>query len=309
MSQQLNESVPASAPATPEADGTKNHVNTIRKTRFVLGLVLWAIAGLMGFFVWQASRQLRETMQARAQQGALQNGAPTAIPAIAEVPPKEGDGKSSANPQADVPLWDPAGVQNFTFTERSGKQVTKADLLGHPWLISFIFTRCAGPCPKVSGRMSELQKRLAGTDVKLVTLTVDPDFDKPDVLSRYAQAFGADAKQWLYLTGDKQKTYRLINESFKMPVKELTGPDREPGYEVLHSVNILRVNEKGVVVAKYNALDDVDIARLEHDLAPYIKQAKDRHVAVSSSPSPGASKPRAAPATSARSAPAKEAAR
>src|SRR5579872_6407300 len=102
MSQQLNESVPASAPATPEADGPKNHVNGIRKTRFLLGLVLWAIAALMGFFVWQASRQLRETMQARAQQGSLSNSPPPAIPAIAEVAPKEGDAKSSANPQASV---------------------------------------------------------------------------------------------------------------------------------------------------------------------------------------------------------------
>jgi len=165
--------------------------------------------------------------------------------------------------------------------------VTKADLLGHPWLISFIFTRCAGPCPKVSGRMSDLQRLLAGTDVKLVTLTVDPDFDKPDVLNRYAQSFGADANRWLYLTGDKDKTYRLINESFKMPVKEMTGPDREPGYEVLHSVNILRVNEKGVVVAKYNALDDVDVARLEHDLAPDINKAKaNRAKSRASAPGP-----------------------
>jgi hypothetical protein len=67
----------------------------------------------------------------------------------------------------------------------------------------------------------------------------------------------------------------------------LTGPDREPGYEVLHSVNILRVNEKGVVVAKYNALDDVDIARLEHDLAPYFDKAKaDRAKSPASAPGP-----------------------
>jgi cytochrome oxidase Cu insertion factor (SCO1/SenC/PrrC family) len=219
----------------------------------------------MGYFVWQASRQLRETMNARAQAPATQ------FPAeIAAIPAANG---ASKNPLT-TSLWDQSGIQDFTFTERSGRKVTKADLLGHSWLISFIFTRCAGPCPRVSGRMSDLQRQLAGTDVKLVTLTVDPDFDKPDVLNRYAQSFGADSSRWLYLTGDKEKTYRLINESFKMPVKELTGAEREPGYEVLHSVNILRVNEQGVVVAKYNALDDVEIVRLEHDLRPYIKQAQ-----------------------------------
>ena len=103
--------------------------------------------------------------------------------------------------------------------------------------------------------MSELQTLLKGTDVRLVTLTVDPDFDTTDVLSHYAEAYRADPNRWLYLTGDKRKTYQLINNSFQMPVKEYTGKDREPGYEVMHSTNILLVNEKGVVVQKYNAVD------------------------------------------------------
>src|SRR5580700_5031985 len=235
MSQQLNE--------TGSENQKGSASKSARPVRLVLGVFLWTSALAMGYFVWQASRQMRETMNARAQTPTSQIPADMATGAPAAV---------SKTPSTES-MWDQSGIQDFTFTERSGRKVTKADLLGHPWLISFIFTRCAGPCPKVSGRMSELQRLLAGTDVKLVTLTVDPDFDKPDVLNRYAQAFGADANRWLYLTGDKEKTYRLINESFKMPVKELTGPDREPGYEVLHSVNILRVNEKGVVVAKYNA--------------------------------------------------------
>jgi cytochrome oxidase Cu insertion factor (SCO1/SenC/PrrC family) len=270
MSQQLNET---------DSENQKGAGSTSGRTvRRVLGAFLWTSALVMGYFVWQASRQLRETMNARAQAPASQ------IPADGTAAPTATG--ASKNPPT-TSLWDQSGIQDFTFTERSGRKVTKADLLGHPWLISFIFTRCAGPCPRVSGRMSDLQRLLAGTDVRLVTLTVDPDFDKPDVLNRYAQSFGADSNRWLYLTGDKEKTYRLINESFKMPVKEMTGPDREPGYEVLHSVNILRVNEKGVVVAKYNALDDVDIVRLEHDLAPYIDKAKaDRAKSPASAPGP-----------------------
>ena len=118
--------------------------------------------------------------------------------------------------------------------------------------------------------MAELQTLLKGTDVKLVTLTVDPDHDTTSVLSHYADVYRADPKQWLYLTGDKNKTYELIQKSFKMPVREYTGADREPGYEVMHSTNILLVNEKGVVVHKYNALSDVDMARLRHDLRPYL---------------------------------------
>jgi protein SCO1 len=262
MSQQMNESAgsnqPGSAPSTRPSAG--------RTAWRLLGLVLWILAAVMAFFVWKGAKQLRETMGAR-------NAAPL-LPITTDPNAAPPPGIAVSKTQSSEMTWDPAGVKDFTFTERSGRKVTKADLLGHPWIVSFIFTRCAGPCPKVSGRMADLQRQLKGTDVKLVTLTVDPDFDKPDVLNRYAQAFGADANRWIYLTGDKDKTYRLINESFKMPVQETTGANREPGYEVVHSVNIMRVNEKGVVVAKYNALDDADIVRLEHDLRPYIEQAR-----------------------------------
>jgi protein SCO1/2 len=263
MSHELKPSVSDQKAASTRAPTTRSRV------RLVLGIGLWASALVMAVFVWQAGQRLRESIQARAQASAIH-----ALPDATDASHANDGVAVVSKPSSAEPMWDPKGVGDFTFTERSGRKVTKADLLGHPWLISFIFTRCAGPCPKVSGRMSDLQRLLAGTDVKLVSLTVDPDFDKPDVLNRYAQMFGADRSRWLMLTGDKQKTYQLINESFKMPVKELTGPDREPGYEVLHSLNILRVNEKGVVVAKYNALSDADIARLEHDLAPYIDKAK-----------------------------------
>ena len=51
------------------------------------------------------------------------------------------------------PLWDPNGVEDFSLTECHGQTVTKADLLGKPWVACFIFTRCAGPCPRVSEQM------------------------------------------------------------------------------------------------------------------------------------------------------------
>jgi protein SCO1/2 len=277
MSQQINDSVGSKPSGTPPA----TRPGAGRLAWRLLGLGLWILAAVMAFYAWKGSQKLRETMQARDAAPLLPittdpNAAPPPGIAVSKTAPAE-------------MTWDQAGIKDFAFTERSGRKVTKADLLGHPWLVSFIFTRCAGPCPKVSGRMADLQRLLKGTDVKLVTLTVDPDFDKPDVLNRYAQAFGADPKQWLYLTGDKDKTYRLINESFKMPVKETTGRDREPGYEVLHSLDILRVNEKGVVVAKYNATIDAEIVRLEHDLRPDIERAKAESAKQPASP-PAATK-------------------
>ena len=98
----------------------------------------------MGYFVWQAlPDQLRETMQ-RGPSKRRRRRRPDSniIPAIPESAAKTAETKSSPNP----PLWDQAGIQDFAFTERSGREGTKADLLGHPWLISFIFTPLCRPC-------------------------------------------------------------------------------------------------------------------------------------------------------------------
>jgi protein SCO1/2/putative membrane protein len=163
-------------------------------------------------------------------------------------------------------VWDPNGIEDFAFTERSGRTVTKADLLGKPWAVCFVFTRCAGPCLQITGQMNKLQGWLKDADVRLVTITVDPDYDTPEVLQNYAKAFNADPERWLFLTGDKEKIYHLIINSFKMPVKEMTGEDRKPGWEVLHSTNILHVDARGRVVGKYNGAKDAEVASLRRAL-------------------------------------------
>src|SRR6266566_7966620 len=75
-------------------------------------------------------------------------------------------------------------VDDFSLTERSGKKVKRSDLAGKVWVAAFIFTRCAGPCAQVSANMARLQQQLAGkAGVVLVSFTVDPEYDKPNVLA------------------------------------------------------------------------------------------------------------------------------
>ena len=251
--------------ADPQVKGTPGEFRRrFRRTWIISGFVMWGLVIAVAVVLLVIRHKKGATHVADDSAAVILAGAPIRDADQKEVPGKAG---GTAQPSS---LGSPAGIEDFVFTERSGRKITKADLLGHPWLISFIFTRCAGPCPRVSGQMSELQTLLKGTDVRLVTLTVDPDFDTTAVLTHYAQAYHADPNRWLYLTGDKRKTYRLINNSFLMPVQEYTGKDREPGFEVMHSTNILLVNEKGVVISKYNALADVDMARLRRDLKPYL---------------------------------------
>jgi protein SCO1/2/putative membrane protein len=164
--------------------------------------------------------------------------------------------------QVQVPKWDPQGIEDFEFTECRGRTVTKNDLLGQPWLACFVFTQCAGPCPLVSARMQELQRATAGLPVRLVTLTVDPQNDTPEVLRRYADQLGADPDRWWFLTGDKAAIHRLIRRSFRMIVQEVDPEHRIPGFQVEHSIEIMHVDANGVVIGRYLAKNDVHMDRL-----------------------------------------------
>lgn len=170
------------------------------------------------------------------------------------------------SPGPPAPMWSPDGIEDFTFTNCDGRTITKADLLGKPWAVCFVFTKCLGPCPIVTRQMKQLQDRLKEVDVRLVTLTVDPFRDTPEALLAYARLNGADLSKWLFLSGDQHEIYRLIQGSFRMPVQEVNDPGRKEGYEFIHSTNVMLVDAQGVVQRKFNATKDSDMAELRREL-------------------------------------------
>src|SRR5258706_14712835 len=102
-------------------------------------------------------------------------------------------------------------VADFTLTNQNGAAVSLASLRGHVWVADIIFTRCSGPCLKMTRQMKELQQSLPSTsNARLVSMTTDPAFDTPPVLKTYGeQRFGADAGRWIFLTGAKQEVANL----------------------------------------------------------------------------------------------------
>ncbi|MGH7406768.1 MAG: SCO family protein [Candidatus Methylomirabilales bacterium] len=112
-------------------------------------------------------------------------------------------------------------VPEFSLTERSGRQVRGSDLRGKVWIANFIYTHCPDTCPLQSGQIARLQADLAAEgDVRLVSITVDPERDTPEVLSRYADRFGAAPDRWIFLTGEKEAIHRLAREAFRVGVVE-----------------------------------------------------------------------------------------
>ena len=158
-----------------------------------------------------------------------------------------------------------AEVGPFELVERSGKPVRRDDLLGRPWVASFVFTRCTGPCPRVVGTLRDLQARLRGEGSggpRIVTISVDPTFDTPEVLRRYADDLGADPEGWWFLTGDETAVRKLIRESFLSPVERAPEGTVPPGEAVSHRTQLAAVDPKGRVRGFFAGESAEDLDRL-----------------------------------------------
>jgi protein SCO1/2 len=251
-----------------------NRHGAIRAGWFLIGLVLWGAVFVSLFRVWQQRTATDESTSpttklngevasadaANTEAGATVDGTSDDEDAFSELYDENGRPK-----QIEVKLtWPESGVADFSFIDRSGETITKNDLLGKPWVTGFIFTACAGPCPKVSLAMQSIQKRYDDKPVNIVTFTVDPKRDTPEVLSKYADFYQADPEQWFFLTGERDDLYGLINGSFLMPVLEDENP--QPGFEIIHTTNLCLVDATGRVVGKYNSVKDEDMALLRRDL-------------------------------------------
>ena len=127
--------------------------------------------------------------------------------------------REAAGPVRELPVI--AAVGEFTLTNQLGRTISRADLLGNVWVADIIFTRCPGPCPKMTGQMAQLQTGLAADlPVKFVTLTADPAFDTVAVLKQYGETHRADPARWNFLTGDKRGVYGLAISGLKLGVEE-----------------------------------------------------------------------------------------
>lgn len=155
-----------------------------------------------------------------------------------------------------------AEVKEFSFTERSGATVEKKDLLGKVWIAGFIFTSCAGPCPKLSTEMARLQEELAKSDVRMVSFSVDPDRDTPEALAEYANRYKADKSKWLFLTGKKETMHSFIGDSFKLAVSEDNGENRMFGMEIAHSSKLVLIGRDGKILGYYGGTDPVALDSL-----------------------------------------------
>jgi cytochrome oxidase Cu insertion factor (SCO1/SenC/PrrC family) len=156
-------------------------------------------------------------------------------------------------------------VPEFSMIEANGKPVHLSDLRGRVWMADFIFTHCAGQCPRMTHGMAQLQMELPKReDWRLVSVSVDPERDTPEVLTKYADMYGADRSHWLFLTGNKTAIRQMIRNSFRMSVEDNADSQDEP---ILHSSKIVLVDRDGLIRGYYDGTERDSLKQLVEDVS------------------------------------------
>jgi len=156
-------------------------------------------------------------------------------------------------------------IKDFTATNQQNKQIGLKDLKGKVWVSAFIFTSCADVCPPMTANMVKLQKKLKEEnlkDVELVSFSVDPTVDTPEVLTNYAKQFGVDFSNWTFLTGYSQEFIeKFATESFKTIVKKPV-----EGNQVIHQTYLYLVDQEGNIKKTYSGYKDVPYEEIINDI-------------------------------------------
>lgn len=137
-------------------------------------------------------------------------------------------------------------IADFSLTNQLGQVVSLQSLRGKVWLADIIFTRCPGPCARMTRQMASVQDALPkDSSAQLVSLTTDPEFDSPEVLTKYADRFGADSNRWHFLTGAKKEIGELAAQSLKLVAVEKAAELREnPDDLFIHATIFVLVDKQ-----------------------------------------------------------------
>ncbi len=161
----------------------------------------------------------------------------------------------------DLPKVKPA--PNFTGVNFDGTTFSSESLKGKVWLASFMFTSCGDICPKLNSQLSALYGEFKEySNIRFVSITVDPENDTPDVLKKYAERYGAKPNKWAFLRMPIDTVKNLSLEGFR--IASLNAP-------LDHSKRVVLIDEEGQIRGYYDGLDTQEVDKLRIALKQMLK--------------------------------------
>lgn len=163
-----------------------------------------------------------------------------------------------------------AQVPEFSLNSENGQPFGSKDLKGRVYLANFVFSRCPTVCPKMLTDLEKVQKRVRGTGTKvaIVTFTVDPEYDKENILFDLARRHKANPYVWTFLTGsDKEAMFKLYRDGFKVGVEQ----NPKDMFDIAHTEKIVLVDQENRVRGYYS-FEENDVNKLMIDVGLLINR-------------------------------------
>ncbi|MCH2109108.1 MAG: SCO family protein [Polyangiaceae bacterium] len=182
---------------------------------------------------------------------------------------KQSPATKMSSPAASLPELSPVG--EFQFLDQQGRAITQASLQGSPYVAAFFFTRCPSVCPRLMAAMKDLRQKAteAGSPIRTVSISVDPENDTPEVLQAYMKkqglSEGSSPHEWLLLTGDFQNIAQVAEENFKVGLSGQFDA-RKPDLGITHGSHLVLVDRNGKIRGYYRSTDAKRRAELIADL-------------------------------------------
>jgi len=162
-------------------------------------------------------------------------------------------------------------IPPFTFVNQDSDTITEKIVEGKIYVSDFFFTSCPTICPVMKRQMLKVFKEIkANPDVMIISHTIDPEHDTPQVLHKYAEDLGVEGKQWQFVTGPKEKIYEIGQKNYMSTAKE--DKSAEGGY--IHSGAFILVDKEKHVRGMYDGTTDEGTQKLLKDITTLLEEYK-----------------------------------
>lgn len=175
-------------------------------------------------------------------------------------------GPRTVNENGDTAYF---SIPPFEVTNQDGETVTNESLKGNIYVSEFFFTSCPTICPIMTGQLMRVHEKFKNEErLKIVSFTLDPDYDTPEKLKDHAKRLGINTNQWWFLNDKKSETYELAQKGYFVTALE---DSAEPG-GIVHSGKVSLIDGDGHIRAYYDGTVEADVNVLINDIATLLEE-------------------------------------
>lgn len=169
-------------------------------------------------------------------------------------------GHLSASNAGSVGSVDYGTAPSFALLDEHGERFSSAQLEGKVYVAAFFFSSCRGPCPIINANMARLHEQFAESpSLEIISISVDPETDTPEVLAEVAKKFAADGRDnWSFLTGTQREINDVVTKGFKVALT---------GSPPIHTNRVALIDRDSRIIGFYDGTSAEDVERLAQRIA------------------------------------------